>query len=144
IGCKKESIKGDPVEEYHILNFVDNSGVNLFESNQISPSEFKYGSGTILESWEDLQKGKEHHISYFKKYKAAEDNVLEILEENEYLIIEEFQGEEVKGISINGVQYTLKLAPLKDGVFLNDKALEFSTDSLDKNRTFYLHHIVLE
>ncbi len=140
IGCKKESIKGYPLEQYHILNFVDKSGVNLFESNQIPPSEFKYG----MESWDGIKKDKEHNISYFERSHFPDaDTVVEILKENEYLIVEEFQVEEIRDIFINGNRYILKLAPLREGFFLNNKALEFSTDKFE-GRTFYVHHIVLE
>ncbi len=141
IGCKKEPKNdGEALEQWHILNFVNKSGTNLFESNQIPPSEFRY----VTESWDDIKIGKEHYISYLERSHFPDaDTVVDILEKNEYLIIENFQGERIRDIFINGVQYTLKLAPLREGVFLNNKALEFSTDKFE-GRTFYVHHIVLE
>ncbi|WP_017733994.1 hypothetical protein [Nafulsella turpanensis] len=144
IACEKEEEPGEDIlPQYHFINFVDESGQNLFETNQISTSEFKYGFSYGMRSWEELMAEKESHVSYVEQTGLMPDELSEVLENNEYLIVDEFQGERDKMISIDGVEYTFRLSPLKEGFFQNGSSLQYSTDTYDKY-ALYVHHIILE
>lgn len=71
-----------------------------------------------------------------------QQTVNEILENNEYLLLEDFQGERERIISVNGKEFTFKMSPLKEGFFQNGKAMQFSSDTV-YNSFLYVHNIVL-
>ena len=142
VACEKEEEPGEDVlPQYHFINFVNDSGENLFENNQIPTSNFFYVAGDSKESWEDLMAEREIQLSIISDEKFQQ-TVSEILENNEYLLVENFQGERERVLSINGEEYTFRMSPLKDGFFQDSDELEYSTDTVD-NDGIYLHHIVL-
>lgn len=141
--CEKEEAEpSEPLAQFHFINFVDASGNNLFENNKIQTTDFFYLSGDLTVSWEDLIMERTIQLSEIKT-EEFQKTVTEILEKNEYILVENFQGERERVISINGEEYTFKMSPLKDGFFKNGEKLESSTDTVDSYK-IYIHHIILD
>lgn len=141
--CEKEETEpGEPLSQFHFINFVDESGENLFKSNKLSTAEFNYGFSQSLQSWEELMTEREIQLSGVSD-EEFENTVSEILKNNEYLLVENFQGERERVISINGEESTFHLSPLKEGFYQNGKALQYSSDTI-YDFFLFVHHIVLE
>lgn len=150
LACKKEPI-GEPLPQLHFIDFVDASGKNLFESGEISTSEFRLISGDFIYTWDEILAEKKRDaksISEELSHAYAYTDTLTEMLNNDNLLLEETQGnlgsfgplERV--FLINGETYTFTYSS-KEGFYQNGKKLESTTDVIDKGH-IYLHHIVLE
>ncbi|MCJ8165168.1 hypothetical protein MKJ04_09970 [Pontibacter sp. E15-1] len=145
LACKKEQI-GEPLIQYHFINFVDASGQNLFESGKISTSNFYYESGDIKSTWEETMAYKKEILTpeVIKSTPTEYQDTVSAMLSNDNLLFEPWQGnlERERVIFINGAKHTFRYS-LKEGFYQNGKKLQSKTDVIDEHN-IYLHHIVLE
>lgn len=140
----REESEGEPLPHFHFFNFVDEIGDNLFEIGKIPINEFYWITSTNdTIPWERLLELKEMRLSGMNS-KEFNQTVDSLWCNNEYLLVENFQytHELTRKYLINGVQYTFKLSPGKNGFFQNGEPLEYTTDTIFKSFLF-VHNIVL-
>lgn len=148
LACKKEPI-GMPLEQYHFINFVDASGMNLFESGKIDTTELLLLSGDFTLNWDDILAEKNRSASsiYESLFDTHGDTLKSMLSNNALLLEVSLGnlggfGPRERIFSINGKTHTFTYS-LKEGFYQNGRKLEATTRAVEPYY-LYVHNIILE
>lgn len=137
IACKKED-EAEPLSQFHFINFVDESGANVFESGKIDTLNFLMHHEV---PWKALMKEKHHRIT--SSVQMHEGVATQVSESNPFLLFEDFQGTRERTYIINGHMKYFLFSPLEEGFFQNGEKLSSVTETIQEWK-IYVHHVVIQ
>lgn len=150
LACKKDDEgSGIPTPQYPFINFVDSAGNNLFLTNAIDTSEFRYDYNGSIMSWDDIFEFRTRTLSKDNFTEDVDILLAEKFESNPYIMLENTFGslDVTRRIIINGKEHYFRFAfsfASYEGNFTqNGEALIYNTETVGSSLNVFVHNIVL-